>query len=360
MKPSKTLSSCALSLVGLRLVIQLALMLAHDIYRQRGSSSPLDLIELWEDHGFVSRLAEMELTERHGQPTQNRGAPSLKFDSIYAEPGSVVRFDRCGTWNRELAQKPHKPHAAFWHCAKPHTEIRPEVTEKPSQWRGSWVETQVLWSEKIALLPQLLCAGREKCAKSEWSRSDGWTKCFPSSRIDQIVLEVLGLTYTVLRPFIEVRELLVLPLPAGDSPVDFLEETVLGWIVFAKGDGWLRGKFLTLLDRCDPNLKILLGLETLNLSALCKRLRTEDHLFFHNSDIHPKYLPHARLPDPLINVIRVWEEQMSSIELYYNALLRDSGRDSDDEDPTSDFTEDFDKDSDEDSNDEVYEEGGQE
>ncbi|KAJ6530466.1 hypothetical protein DFH09DRAFT_1093512 [Mycena vulgaris] len=254
MKPSKTLSSCALSLVGLRLVIQLALVLTHDIYRQRGSSYPLDLIELWEDHGFVSRLAEMELTERHGQPTQNRGAPSLKFDSIYAEPGSVV-------------------------------------------------------------------------------------------------LEVLGLTYTVLRPFIEVRELLVLPLPAGDSPVDFLEETVLRWIVFAKGDGWLRGKFLTLLDRCDPNLKILLGLETLNLSALCKRLRTEDHLFFHNSDIHPKYLPHARLPDPLINVIRVWEEQMSSIELYYNVLLRDSGRDSDDEDPTSDFTEDSDKDSDEDSND---------
>ncbi|KAJ6465252.1 hypothetical protein DFH09DRAFT_1086379 [Mycena vulgaris] len=64
--------------------------------------------------------------------------------------------------NRELAQKPHKPHAAFWHCAKPHAEIRPEVTEKPR---------------------------REKCAKSEWSRSDGWTNCFPSSRIDQIQTE---------------------------------------------------------------------------------------------------------------------------------------------------------------------------
>jgi hypothetical protein len=54
--------------------------------------------------------------------------------------------------------------------------------------RGSWVDRQVLVSEKIALLPQLLCAGREKCTKSEWSRHDGWTNYFPSSRIDQIVI----------------------------------------------------------------------------------------------------------------------------------------------------------------------------
>jgi hypothetical protein len=89
---------------------------------------------------------------------------------------------------RELAQKPHKPHRAFWHCAKPHAEIRLEVTEKPSQWRGSWVDRQVLVSEKTALLLQLLCAGHENCRESEWSRSDGWKNCFPSLRIDQIVI----------------------------------------------------------------------------------------------------------------------------------------------------------------------------
>jgi hypothetical protein len=33
---------------------------------------------------------------------------------------------------RELAQKPHEPHAAFWHCAKPHAEIKFEVTGNPS------------------------------------------------------------------------------------------------------------------------------------------------------------------------------------------------------------------------------------
>jgi hypothetical protein len=31
-------------------------------------------------------------------------------------------------------------------------------------------------------------AGREKCAKSEWSRSDGWTNCFLSLRIDRTVI----------------------------------------------------------------------------------------------------------------------------------------------------------------------------
>ncbi|KAJ6580131.1 hypothetical protein DFH09DRAFT_1077037 [Mycena vulgaris] len=88
---------------------------------------------------------------------QQSGTESYSDVAYKTQPG--VRFFRPG--NRELAQKPHKPHAAFWHCAKPHAEIRPEATKKPR---------------------------REKCAKSEWSRSDGWTNCFPSSRIDQIVI----------------------------------------------------------------------------------------------------------------------------------------------------------------------------
>jgi hypothetical protein len=52
---------------------------------------------------------------------------------------------------------------------KPHVEIRLEVTEKPSQWRGSRIDRQVRVSEKITLLLQLLGAGREKCVESEWS-----------------------------------------------------------------------------------------------------------------------------------------------------------------------------------------------
>jgi hypothetical protein len=44
---------------------------------------------------------------------------------------------------RELAQKPHELHAAFGHCTKPHAEIKFEVTEKPSRWKGSWTQGQV-------------------------------------------------------------------------------------------------------------------------------------------------------------------------------------------------------------------------
>ncbi|KAJ6478658.1 hypothetical protein DFH09DRAFT_1108255 [Mycena vulgaris] len=252
---------------------------------ERGSRYPSDLTELWEDHRFVSRLAQdLELYPSHGEPTQNRGAPTLKFDAIYAEILSK---------NPDLLS--------------------------------------VLTAVAIGMyLPH--------------------------------VLEVLGLSFSVLRPFIEVHQLLEFPLPAGDSPVHFLidphrsgelwnkqdsaEEMVLRWMVFTRIEGWFYGEFLTLLDRCGPNPKILLGLETLNLSALYNDITT-DPLRFHEYWLHPRHLLHIRLPDPPTDIIRVWEEQILSIELCYNALLRDSDEDSA-------------EDSDEDSNAEVYEEGGQE
>jgi hypothetical protein len=87
---------------------------------------------------------------------------------------------------RDLAQKPHEPHAAFGHCAKPCAEIKFDVTEKPSQSKGNWVQGQVLVGEEISFLPQLLCARREKCGKSQWSWSDGWKNGSPRLRIDQI------------------------------------------------------------------------------------------------------------------------------------------------------------------------------
>ncbi|KAJ6530513.1 hypothetical protein DFH09DRAFT_1370717 [Mycena vulgaris] len=254
---------------------------------ERGSSYPSDLLELWEDHRSVSKLVHALELSRHREPTQNRDAPTLRFDSIYAD----------------------------------------------------------ILSKNPDLLSVLT------------------TLALGIHFMDD-VLEVLGLSYSILRPFIKVRQLLVLPLPAGDSPVDFLinphrsgelwnekdsaEEMVLRWLVVAKGDGRLYGKFLTLLDRCGSNPKILLGLKNLNLSELCNEITT-DHLEFHEDDLRPTYLLHIlnwlrRLPDPPMNVIRVWEEQMLSIELCHNALRRDFGWDS----------------ADEDSNDEVYEEGQQE
>ncbi|KAJ7259373.1 hypothetical protein C8J57DRAFT_1233729 [Mycena rebaudengoi] len=113
------------------------------------------------------------------------------------------------------------------------------------------------------------------------------------------ILEVLGLSYNVLGPFLEIRELLESPLADEDyeySPVSFLadpsrsgglmneqdaaEEIVLRWTVFAKkylirGEGWLYG--------------------------------------------------YSALDDPPMEVIRFWEQQIASMEQCYRTLCRDQG-----------------------------------
>ncbi|KAJ7257047.1 hypothetical protein C8J57DRAFT_1185914 [Mycena rebaudengoi] len=151
---------------------------------QRGSSYPFDLIQLWEDHQFISRLAEY--LDHSGQ-TDTRDVATFKFDPIYAtilsnHPNLVLVLT-----GRVLGLELHD------------------------------------------------------------------------------ILEVLGLSDNVLRPFLEIRELLESPLAHEDyeySPVSFLadpsrsgglmneqdaaEELVLRWTVFEKkylirGEGWLYG-----------------------------------------------------------------------------------------------------------------------
>ncbi|KAJ7824325.1 hypothetical protein B0H14DRAFT_2597339 [Mycena olivaceomarginata] len=68
--------------------------------------------------------------------------------------------------NRELVQKPHEPHAAFWHCAKPRVETKVEVQQELSWWKGWWA-------------PQFLRAGHDKCGKFPWSFRDNWKNCIP-------------------------------------------------------------------------------------------------------------------------------------------------------------------------------------
>jgi hypothetical protein len=62
---------------------------------------------------------------------------------------------------------------ALGDCTKPCAEIKFDITETPSQGKGSWVQGQVVVSEEISFVPQLLCTRCEKCGKSEWSWSDG-------------------------------------------------------------------------------------------------------------------------------------------------------------------------------------------
>jgi hypothetical protein len=68
---------------------------------------------------------------------------SASFTDASGEPGllRIVETSLRGVNNR----------AACGFCA----EIKSEVSEKPSQWRGSQGERQVLVSEKNTFLPQL-------------------------------------------------------------------------------------------------------------------------------------------------------------------------------------------------------------
>ncbi|KAF8171177.1 hypothetical protein K438DRAFT_1773307 [Mycena galopus ATCC 62051] len=43
--------------------------------------------------------------------------------SAFSEPLRRFWFTGEG-YNREVVQKPHKPHTAFWHCAQPHEKLK--------------------------------------------------------------------------------------------------------------------------------------------------------------------------------------------------------------------------------------------
>lgn len=146
-KPFKNPFFCRLNFwSGLRSVIPssssfVSYVLA--IYRQRGSRYPFDLIQLWEDHRFISRLAKY--LDNLGR-TDTRDVATFNFDPIYA----------------------------------------------------------TILSNHPSLV--LVLTGRALGLEL------------------RDILVVLGLSYNVLRPFLEIHELLESPLAHKDSPVYFLAD----------------------------------------------------------------------------------------------------------------------------------------
>jgi hypothetical protein len=125
------------------------------------------------------------------------------------------------------------------------------------------------------------------------------------------ILDLFDLSYEIFEPFLQFREHLASPSPAGDSPLDFIanpyragplymeprdvaEVVVLRWIARArefmvagdfKPDTWVsvflqpniafqrdsRGT-LQILKYCGPSLKILDELATLDLRKICDQI----------------------------------------------------------------------------------------
>ncbi|KAJ7450118.1 hypothetical protein FB451DRAFT_723346 [Mycena latifolia] len=172
------------------------------------SGYPLDLIQLWEDHDWISDLkGSLNLTT-------NLTQPSCKFDAIY----------------RDI----------------------------------------------LSRYPTLLFLLKSQIINPGYLAN---------------IMEFLQCNYRVFQPFLRLRGLLEFPFPAGDSPLDFLndplragnlysdhkdiaEDIILLWIPYAKkclveGYPWLWTDWLNLLEKCRSSPRILHGLESLNMAQVC-------------------------------------------------------------------------------------------
>ncbi|KAJ7473197.1 hypothetical protein FB451DRAFT_290065 [Mycena latifolia] len=232
---------------------------------KRDSGYPVDLIQLWEDHGFISSLC-FNLKQ-----TTNKTSPTCKFDATY----------------RKI----------------------------------------------LCRHPDLVFFLKSKIVK-------------PDRMANIVEFEFLGpqCNYRILQPFLQIRGLLEFPFPAGDSPLDFLndpcragdlysdprdirEDTILLWIKYAKhclieGHMGLWTRWLYLLENCQPSPKILHELESLDLAQLCDPtdINPATHYQLHDKEDSPLGDLHYildwlwRFPDPPQQAIAFWEKQNTVIE----------------------------------------------
>ncbi|KAJ7117041.1 hypothetical protein C8R44DRAFT_983337 [Mycena epipterygia] len=251
---------------------------------QRDSCYPSDLIQLWEGHRYIFDLtSDLKLNT-------NRSTPTFRFDAIYTEIFS------------------NHPDLVF-----------------------------VL--QTMVFLP---LHHRE-------------------------ILRILGPTWNdqAFMPFHEFRDQLALPFPDGDSPLDFLsdyrraghiysdprnaaEELVLLWIYRVKellssgGLFWISGVLiLDRIDRWPRRPRIVLELETLDLSGLCHQMAIdpEAHKLAHEYGILRPNIYRILdwlqdFPDPPLRAITIWERQIEAIKRC--ARSNDWESDSDSEESNSD------------------------
>ncbi|KAJ7501137.1 hypothetical protein B0H11DRAFT_1993769 [Mycena galericulata] len=162
--------------------------------------------------------------------------------------------------------------------------------------------------------------------------------------ITTYLLELFGLTYQVLQPFLQFREFLDFPFPKGDSPLNFLsdprraaglyrdnhdiaEEAMMLYISRAKevllgtSDIILDGYMLRrLLEQCPTSSKLLHELQSLDLRQLCDHHaeNKDSHYVVHIQLLRPRYLNPIvdwlqELPDPPLHAIAFWENQIADI-----------------------------------------------
>ncbi|KAJ7478130.1 hypothetical protein FB451DRAFT_181933 [Mycena latifolia] len=228
-------------------------------YFQRDSGYPLDLIQLWEDHHWISNFTDsLSLTINHTRP-------SYKFDAIY--------------------------------------------------------------HDILSRYPALLFVLKSQIMKRYTLLQ---------------VMELLQCNHRIFQPFLRLRGLLEFPFPAGDTPLDFLndprragnlysdpqdiaEDIILLWIQHVKtclveGYPWLRMEYhLNLLEKCRPSPRILHALESLDVAQIRdpRHINPANHWELHNrfnglGVLRYYILPWLqRFPDPPLQAMAFWEKQIA-------------------------------------------------
>ncbi|KAJ6566722.1 hypothetical protein B0H19DRAFT_713247 [Mycena capillaripes] len=160
---------------------------------------------------------------------------------------------------------------------------------------------------------------------------------------DVTMILCLDLTWSIFKPLLVLSTLIDLPFPHGDSPLDFLvdprrsgilysseeeiaEEVMLFWIQQVKGMIMRSDIYhympLSLIDKCQPNQKILGELQNLNLSHLCTLMREDRDA---HQEAHTLSILRLRVfqdvldwlwkfPDPPLAIIAFWERQREDIQ----------------------------------------------
>ncbi|KAJ7840242.1 hypothetical protein B0H13DRAFT_1910789 [Mycena leptocephala] len=238
------------------------------IYVQRNSGYPLDLIQFWDDHRLIStRTEQMKLGNglagRHIRLYQTETVECTQIIKFLTTPGGPTKV--------------HNSDDVLWWCI--------------SHFRA--------------------CA--HNCENNHYQADQ--TECdFPSN-------------YKIFQPFVTIRGLPEF-FPDGDSPLDFLNDPRRAGNLYSDphhiADAfmrlWIPRVKQDLQDGWPPPFlcpRILAEIETLDLAQLCDPMHIdhEDHWDTLRRADSPAVLRWLRrFPNPPLQAIEFWEEQIACIE----------------------------------------------
>ncbi|KAJ7856061.1 hypothetical protein B0H14DRAFT_3136134 [Mycena olivaceomarginata] len=228
-----------------------------------GSGYPRDLIQLWEDHQFISELVDCSVDR---SPTPNKAPPTYKFDAIYRE---ILR---------------QSPELLFL--------LRPTVIHED-------------------LKGVMFCLGPQH----------NFRVFQPFLKIRGLLTSPLkpgDLPVAFLADPHRAGNLYL-------DPQDISEDVALLWIRIAKTrlmEGSLDfTSYSSLLTDCQPSSRILHELESLDLGQICdpRNINPVDHYQAHTRIFSNPRSDDAvldwlwRFPDPPLHAIAFWEKQRATI-----------------------------------------------